>query len=101
MSEHMSEEERNAHFRKLADRFIDTANRQTEDTEPSVISSSFLYAASRFCAFVVAGKAGDSERYDKLKDEALEYYTNEFQRMLSENLDNYAVVFEDKDKQSH
>ncbi len=101
MSEYMSEEERNTHFRKLADRFIDTANRQTEDTEPSVISSSFLYAASRFCAFVVAGKAGDAERYDKLKSEALEYYTNEFNKMLSENLDNYGTVFEDDIKQPH
>ncbi len=101
MSESMSDEERNAHFRKLADRFIDTANRQTEDTDPGVISSSFLYAASRFCAFVVANKAGDSERYDTLKTEALEYYTNEFSKMLSENLDNYGAVFEENDTQSH
>jgi hypothetical protein len=101
MSEHMNEEERNTHFRKLADRFIDTANRQTEDTEPSVINSSFLYAASRFCAFVVASKAGEAERYDSLKAEALEYYTKEFNKMLSENLDNYAAVFDDTESQSH
>ncbi len=101
MSDYMTDDEHNAHFRKLADRFIDTANRQTEDTEPSVINSSFLYAASRFCAFVVASKAGEQERYQKLKPEALEYYTQEFNKMLAENLDNYAGIFDTDEASSH
>jgi len=95
MSDYITDEERDTHFRKLADRFIDTANRQTEDTEPSVINSSFLFAASRFCSFVVASKAGSKERYEKLKPEAIDYYTDEFKKMLEQNLESYAAVFED------
>ena len=96
MSNYLTDEERDTHFRKLADRFIDTANRQTEDTEPTVINSAFLYAASRFCAFVIANKAAGKDRYNKLKPEALEYYSDEFNKMLAQNLDNYAEIFDDE-----
>ncbi len=97
MSEYLTDEARDTHFRKLADRFIDTANRQTEDTDITVINSSLLYAASRFCAFVIASKAGEKDRYEKMKPEALEYYGNEFNKMLAQNLENYAEVFDDED----
>lgn len=95
MSEYLTDEARDTHFRKLADRFIDTANRQTEDTDLTVINSALLYAAARFCSFVIASKAGEKDRYEKMKPEALEYYGNEFNKMLAQNLENYAEVFED------
>jgi len=44
MSEYLTDEARDTHFRKLADRFIDTANRQTEDTDLTVINSAMMYA---------------------------------------------------------
>ena len=96
MSDYLTDEARDTHFRKLADRFIDTANRQTEDTDLTVINSALLYAASRFCAFVIASKAGERDRYEKMKPEALEYYGNEFNKMLAQNLENYADVFDDE-----
>ena len=97
MSEYLTDEARDTHFRKLADRFIDTANRQTEDTDITVINSALIYAASRFCAFVIASKAGSKDRYDKMKPEAIEYYGEEFNKMLAQNLENYAEVFDDDD----
>lgn len=86
--------DRDLQFRKLADSFIDVANRHCERNEPGMISSSFLYGASRFCAFVVAGKTGEREAYEQQKQEALDYYTKEFRTMLEQNLDDYRRVFD-------
>jgi len=88
------ESEINRKFRKMADRFIDTANRQLSDTEPSVVSSAFIYGASRFSAFVATHKAGSLARFDELHDEAVEYYTEEFKKMLIENLAHHRDALE-------
>lgn len=88
------ESEANLRFRKMADRFIDTANRQLSDTEPATVNSSFLYGASRFCAFVVAQKTGNLTRFDDMHDEAVEYYTEEFKNMLTQNLQHYRDAIE-------
>jgi len=90
----LSEEDRDLQFRKVADSFIDVANRHCSHHEPPTISSSFLFGASRFCAFVVAGKTGDLDSYKEQREAALDYYTNEFRTMLEQNLDDYGRVFE-------
>ena len=91
------EAQRDLQFRKQADSFIDIANRHCQREDPSMVSSSFLYGASRFCAFVVAGKTGEREAYEQQKKAAIEYYTNEFRTMLEQNLDDYSRVFDKKD----
>jgi len=83
------ESESNRKFRKMADRFIDTANRQINDTEPSMVNSAFLYGASRFSAFVTVQKTGSLERFDEMHDEAVNYYTEEDKKMLLQNLAHY------------
>ena len=88
------ESEQNRRFRKMADRFIDNANRQLNDTEPTMVNSAFMYGASRFCAFVTVQKTGTLERFDEMHDEALEYYADEFKKMLQENLKHYRDAFE-------
>lgn len=88
------EADRDLQFRKVADSFIDVANRHCERTEPAMISSSFLYGASRFCAFVVAGKTGEADAYNEQKKAAVDYYTQEFRTMLEQNLDDYSRVFD-------
>lgn len=85
---------RDLQFRKMADSFIDVANRHCEGREPSMVSSSFLYGASRFCAFVVAGKTGERKAYEEQKQAAIDYYTQEFRTMLEQNLDDYSHVFD-------
>ncbi len=90
----VNDADRDLQFRKLADSFIDIANRHCERQEPAMISSSFLFGASRFCAFVVAGKTGNAETYDKQKKAAVDYYTQEFRSMLEQNLDDYSRVFD-------
>ncbi len=93
-TEDKSESEADLKFRKMADRFIDTANRQLSDTAPATVSSAFLYGASRFSAFVAAHKAGSLARFDELHDEAVEYYTEEFKKMLIENLAHHRDAME-------
>ncbi|MBX2839398.1 MAG: DUF3144 domain-containing protein [Gammaproteobacteria bacterium] len=93
-----TESEANVRFRKMADRFIDTANRQLNDTEPAMVNSSFLYGASRFCAFVTTQKTGNLSRFDEMHDEAVEYYTEEFKKMLLENLSHYRAALEKDSK---
>jgi len=83
-------------FRKMADSFIDLANRHCENAPPAMISSSFLFGASRFCAFVVAGKTGSRESYQAEQEAALDYYANEFRTMLKQNLDDYGRVFDEE-----
>jgi len=81
-------------FRKMADRFIDTANRQLSDTEAPTVNSAFLYGASRFTAFVTVQKTGSLERFDEMHDEAVKYYTEEFKNMLIQNLGHYREALE-------
>lgn len=88
------ESDANLRFRKMADRFIDNANRQLSDTEPATVNSAFLYGASRFSAFVTAQKAGSLERFDEIHDEAVNYYTEEFKKMIIENLQHYRNAIE-------
>jgi hypothetical protein len=99
-SSNSAESEANIKFRKMADRFIDTANRQLNDTDPATVNSSFLYGASRFCAFVTAQKTGSLERFDEMHEEALKYYTDEFRNMLKQNLEHYRASFEQETRGS-
>ena len=93
-SENSSESDADRHFRKMADRFIDNANRQLSDAEPATVNSAFLYGASRFSAFVTVQKAGSVERFDEIHDEAVEYYTEEFKKMFVQNLGHYRKALE-------
>ena len=93
-SEDQPESDSNLRFRKMADRFIDNANRQLSDTEPATVNSAFLYGASRFSAFVTVQKAGSLERFDEIHDEAVNYYSEEFKKMLIENLKHYRNALE-------
>lgn len=89
-----SESDSDLRFRKMADRFIDNANRQLSDTEPSTVNSAFLYGASRFSAFVTVQKAGSLAQFDEIHDEAVNYYAEEFKNMLIQNLGHYRKALE-------
>ena len=94
-TENPPETDADIRFRKMADRFIDTANRQLSDTESPTVNSAFLYGASRFTAFVTVQKTGSLERFDEMHDEAVSYYTEEFKKMLIQNLGHYRKALEE------
>ncbi|MBT3421427.1 MAG: DUF3144 domain-containing protein [Bacteroidetes bacterium] len=71
---------------EMADMFIKIANDLTEDESVERISSAFLYAAARFNAFEAASK---SKHLKKDKEDVMQWFVKEYQRMLDVNIDEY------------
>lgn len=94
----MNEEELNKEFRRVADAFIDLANKEAENFNPENVGMSLLYAASRYNAFVVAHHANNLEAYNADRKKAVEFFSREYERMLSENLDDYQRKFDESFK---
>ena len=69
---------------------INLANDQCESADPSEVCASTMYAATRFNAFIVARTTGNPEAMRQEKERALEYFTDQFRKMMAENLDDFA-----------
>ncbi len=95
------QEQTNKNFYKMADSFIDLANQHCDNTENAEVGSALLYASSRFSAFVVASFAQNKDHYEGEIDNAVEYFGQEFKRMLSENLEQYKSVFDEAPRYEH
>ena len=80
-------------FWERADQIIALANEQVQDSTIGKVSSSLLYAAARFNSFNVATSANDVEEMEKDKEEAVRYFTEQYKKMLIENLDDYIENF--------
>lgn len=89
----MSENGIDAAFWERADAIIHLANEQGTKVPNSNVSASLLYAAARFNAFIVANGASSAEGMQKDKEEAIQYFTEEYRKMLSQNLDDYIANF--------
>jgi len=81
-------------LRKLADEFINIANEQSEIQDKNIVNTSFMYAASRFCAYVAASSARNLEDFQGKQKQGIDFFTGEFQRMLESNMKNYEKVFQ-------
>ena len=88
-----SDEEVDARYRQMIDSFIDSANLLTEDSSQENVGMALLFAASRFNAFVVSQHAETIESYEKDLDKAREFFVNQYQEMLNENLEDYKSVY--------
>lgn len=93
--------DQDAEFRRIADAFISVANEQTETAEREVVGMAFLYAASRFNAFVVASHADDLASFDADRQKALDFFIGQYSKMLGENLDDHRKFFDDSLKYAH
>ncbi len=93
----MDQEQRNQEFKQLADTFIDLANQHCDKVENTRVGSSMLFASARFSAFVVASHAKDQAHYESEIDNAIEFFSQEFKRMLTENLEEYKAIFAARD----
>ena len=80
-------------FYTLADKFIDVANNECEQKDPSFVGSSMLFATARFSAFVVASQAQDQASYESELERAKEFFNGEFDRMLNQNMEDYKTAF--------
>lgn len=81
-------------FWKLADSFINLANELYEKESDGKVGYAMLYAAARFNAFIVASTAGDKKDLGEEKEQATEYFTEQYRKMFSENLEDYEQNFE-------
>lgn len=81
-------------FYERADAFINLANSlRTDEVHAGKITASMLYAVARFSAWTAATgfvKGGD---YVKEKAEIIEHFGKNFERMLADNIDDYAENF--------
>jgi len=82
-------------FYGRADAHIQLSNEQiTNDIGLGKVSASNMYATARFNAWVSACGWNNSKELSDAKAETLEYFVNEFSKMLEENLDDYIENFE-------
>jgi Protein of unknown function (DUF3144) len=80
-------------FWNRADAHIALANSQSKSTDAGKVSASFLYAAARFNAFIVASGQPDAKSLAANKAEAIDYFTKQFRKMLDENLSDHVENF--------
>lgn len=69
-------------FHEVADEFINLANELSDDWALPFLSAAIMFAAARFNAFNFQSIDGDSEKIE----EAIGYYTEQYNKMLRENL---------------
>ena len=88
------EEATEREFRRVADTFIDRANEHLNTVPKENVGMSLLFAAARFNAFVVASHSKTAEKYESERAQAIEFFQEQYLRMLEENLDDYRRVYE-------
>ena len=82
-------------FFKRADQYIDLANSQiSKETSGGKVSASFMFALTRFNAFISAIGFKDGREMRENKQEVMDYFIKEYQKMLEENLDDYIENFD-------
>lgn len=83
----MSEAEKETTIFQLADQFIALANElSAKEQDVSKVGTAMRFAASRFNAFEAALKSADLAAE---KNNALEWFSNEYKDMLNDNLDDH------------
>lgn len=91
--ENLSDEELDEILRQMADSFIDRANELAESNSRENVSMALLYAASRYNAHVVSQHSEDEASYAKDIPRAREFFSEQYLRMLDENLEDYKRVY--------
>lgn len=85
----MSNNTEDKEFFDRADAIINLANTQCDDFAIGRVSSSLLFAAARFNAFIVASSAKDLEQLKNDKTEAIKYFKEQYEKVFVENIDEY------------
>lgn len=81
-------------FYERADTHIHVANSQTETVGRGQVSASMMYATARFNSWISACKAESGDDLAEGKEDIIEYFVEEYRKMLAENLDDYARNFD-------
>jgi hypothetical protein len=81
-------------FFERADAHIALANGHiNQQVHPGQVGNSFMYASSRFSAWLSAAGFQSGEEMIAKKAELLEYFIGQYASMLEENLEDYAANY--------
>jgi hypothetical protein len=89
----INDDELDVAYRGMVDLFIDRANELAEDNSPENVGMALLFAASRFNAYVISQHAQTLEDYERDLPKAHEFFLDQYQQMLDENLEDYKQVY--------
>lgn len=82
-------------FFERADAVITLANSQlSPQSHAGQVAASLTYAAARFAVSAASIGFVKGSDFAKEKVEMIEFYTKQYQRMLADNIDDYAENFE-------
>lgn len=85
----ISDQELDDIYRRMIDLFIDRANEFAETNSKENVGLALLYAAARFNAHVVSQHANTLEDYEKDLPRARQFFQDQYQEMLEENLEDH------------
>lgn len=80
-------------FYERADAHIHLSNEQCGDIGRGKVSASMMYATARFNAWVSACGFDSGKEMSAARAETVEYFVEQYRKMLEENLDDYAKHF--------
>jgi hypothetical protein len=80
-------------FYDRVDAFIHAANQQCSQDDKGKVSASFLFAAARFNSWVSASGFENSELMQANRQELVQYFVQQYQSMLEDNLDEFITNF--------
>ncbi len=83
------------HFFDRADAHIRLSNDQTLEIGAGKVSASMLFASARFAAFITARGHDSGAEMQAQRAENIEYFVNEYRKMLTDNMDDYIENFAD------
>ena len=81
-------------FFNRADEHIHLSNEQMLKVSMGKVSSSMLYSVARFNAYVSASGSNSMEEMKKARQETIAFFVTEYEKMLTENLDDYINHFD-------
>ena len=82
-------------FYNRADAHIHLANDHiSTDIGRGKVSASFMYGMARYCSYVCATNCDTKEEFLSEKNEAIEYFVDQYRKVLEENYDDYVENYE-------
>jgi hypothetical protein len=83
-------------FWETIDIFINQANEleKTNQERFQMVGASLLFAAARYNTYLVARANGNKEAFQDKKNEAKEYFIEQFTKMLDDNIADYEANFD-------
>ena len=91
----------NEKFFGRADEHILLSNKQIEEgADSQIVNASFMYSVTRFNAWLSATGFTNPEEMKSKRDESIDFFVEQYRKMLVENIDDYIEHFDSYMKKS-